>query len=520
MNRFLVIPAATLLLASVMSETRAMGQPVATAAEVVAIKAAKVHVGNGRTMKNCVILIQDGRIQAIGPKLAIPERAKVIEVDGGCLTPGLIDANARLEAANLIPDSHSKSSHGESSHGDSSHEGHGHAVHVDRYRDAEPSCIGLPGHGHTTHDKWPPQGGDQRGDDTHVGDDEIDDTSGLSVGVGPSAVISEQSSEVVPHTRVLDSLNLRSGDFDRLVRGGVTTVYASADSSAVIGPRGAVLHTAGPRDRRVLQPVAAVKATIGSEPSMVGSYNSRPYRDRVSMYARRPNSRMGLTWVFRKAFYDAIRRGEGPGSQGRGAYGADTSSPEASAVLREVLDENVSLRIQARLQQDIHTAIRLAEEFDLDFTLEEATEAYRCIDSIKAANVPVIFGPIYARPNGLRSRTGEANQSRYHTFAALLDAGIPTALSAGDLREEDGLARQVMAAMRFGVSFDDALRAVTETPARLLGLEKELGTIEHGKRADLVLWSGRPFAATSMPLVVLVDGNIVVDRRQDKTDNQ
>jgi imidazolonepropionase-like amidohydrolase len=95
----------------------------------------------------------------------------------------------------------------------------------------------------------------------------------------------------------------------------------------------------------------------------------------------------------------------------------------------------------------------------------------------------------------------------------LLQAKIPTALSAQDLREEDGLARQAMYAQRFGVSFDDALRAVTQTPARLLGLEKELGTLVRGKRADLVLWSGTPFAATSMPLVVLIDGEVVLDRR-------
>jgi imidazolonepropionase-like amidohydrolase len=94
-----------------------------------------------------------------------------------------------------------------------------------------------------------------------------------------------------------------------------------------------------------------------------------------------------------------------------------------------------------------------------------------------------------------------------------LEKGIPTALSAQEFREEDGLARQAMFAQRFGVSFDDALRAVTQTPAQLIGLDEELGTVSVGKRADLVLWSGQPFAATSRPLVVLIDGEVVLDQR-------
>jgi imidazolonepropionase-like amidohydrolase len=217
---------------------------------------------------------------------------------------------------------------------------------------------------------------------------------------------------------------------------------------------------------------------------------------------------MGLVWVFRKSFYDALRQRDG-----LPVYGADTADTEALDVLADVHQGRVPLRIQARLQRDILTALRLADEFQLPFTLEEATEAYRCLDEIKSAGVPVIFGPIYDRPAGIRRSSGEGRDSRYYTFLALLEKGIPTALSAQEFRDEDGLARQAMYAQRFGVSFDDSLRAVTQTPARLLGLEDQLGTIEAGKRADLILWRGQPLAATSMPAVVLIDGQIVSDRR-------
>jgi imidazolonepropionase-like amidohydrolase len=69
-----------------------------------------------------------------------------------------------------------------------------------------------------------------------------------------------------------------------------------------------------------------------------------------------------------------------------------------------------------------------------------------------------------------------------------------------------------MYAMRFGASFDAALRAVTLTPAQLLGLDKQIGTVEPGKRADLVIWQGTPFEATSLVNTVLIDGEVVFDR--------
>jgi imidazolonepropionase-like amidohydrolase len=367
-----------------------------------------------------------------------------------------------------------------------------------------------------------PTSGDYGDDHDHDHDAEVDDHTPerhdqlcadedlfpAVSGVSTREIVNEQGSEVVPHMRVLDALDLRSGDFDRLVRGGVTTVYASPDASAVIGTRGAVLHTAGPRESRVLVAAAAVKATIGAEPSMLGTVNSRPSRSRLTLYARRPNSRMGLVWVFRKAFYDALRV-----QDGLPVYGADTAEPEALEVVLGIHKGEVPLRIQARIQQDILSAIRLAEEFQLQFTLEEATEAYLCIDELRRARIPVVFGPIYESPGGTRAVTGEGRRSRLYTAAALLEAKIPTALSANELRDEDGLARQAMYAQRFGVSFDEALQAVTSTPARILGLDDQLGTIQRGKRADLVLWSGQPFAAESKPLVVVVDGEIVFDGR-------
>ena len=431
----------------------------AAADSVVVLKAPRLYVGDGRVLETGVVIVQGGQISAVGSDLPIPAGAEVIEVAGGSITPGLIDANARLEPQDLVPSTRRT------------------AAQVVR--------------------------------ELFSVDDEHDEDISFAPGVRTVAT-SEQSSEVVPHTRVIDSLDLGSPDFERLVRGGVTTVYASPDSSAVIGARGATLKTAGPAGSRVLSAAAAVKAVIGSDPTSVGTSN-RPARGfRLSLYTRRPTTRMGVTWVFRKAFYDTLARG-----QGLPVGGADTPSEAASVTLALVLKGEVPLRIQARTLPDITTAYRLGAEFGLSFIIEEGTEAHRCLELLKARPMPVIYGPIEDRPRGLRRSTYETRNARLYTLRSLIAAGIPTALSAQDLREEDGLARQAMYAMRFGVSAEDALKAVTSTPARLLGIEKRVGTLEAGKDADIVLWSGRPFAATSMPVVVLIGGEVVVDRRKN-----
>ena len=83
------------------------GVNACSASPPVVVKADRVYVGDGRIVENGIVLIQDGRIRAVGPKVGIPKDATVIEVEAGCITPGLIDANARIESADMIAPSRS-----------------------------------------------------------------------------------------------------------------------------------------------------------------------------------------------------------------------------------------------------------------------------------------------------------------------------------------------------------------------------------------------------------------------------
>lgn len=466
--------------------------------EPIVIKARAIHIGNGEVIENGMILIEDGRIVAVGSDLSIPDGARVVDASDGAVTPGLIDANARLEPSDLVSSpQHRRTGVLQS------------FLHAGHYGSPDEPCYLCDGSiacefADTHRDLKPGQVCPICGTAA--------DGAPFSSGLAPRQSRTEGSSEVVPHTQVLDSLDLRSPDFARLLRGGVTTVYASPDSAAVLGPRGTILKTAGAGPSRVLLEAGAVQATIGGDAYRVGVRNGTPSRFRgVTSRTRRPSSRMGVAWVFRKAFYDATQKADEPWISG-----TDRASDAAFEVLRAVAAREVPLRVHARTMRDIYTALRVCDEFGLSFTLLEATEAYRCLDVLKERSIPVIFGPIYDEPSGPRARTRESRETRLNTMRRLLDTGVDTALSAQDLREENGLARQAMYAMRAGLTREEALTAVTLTPARMLGLDAELGSIEAGKQADLVVWSGPPFDATSKLLVVIINGEIEFEDAAEK----
>jgi imidazolonepropionase-like amidohydrolase len=466
-----------------------VSQPVRAGGGTIVVKGVTIHVGNGEVIDNGVVVIRDGRIAQVGANLAIPPGAKVIELSGGSLTPGLIDANAALEPTNrmMVDRRNARQVVADLFHGD----------HKDHKHEAVGCCGSKCSRQlqHASGEKCKQCG--------------FPDTLPMAVGVRRSAMTVEHSSEVIPQTHVIDSVNLRSPDFDRLVGGGVTTVFVAPDSAAVISSQGAIVRTAGPLNARIVRETDAVMAAMGTDPSWRGFGNRQPFRQFVNFYSRRPTTRMGVAWVFRKAMYDTERF-----EKGAVVYGADAPTEPAMKELRHVLSGEIPLRIQARMQHDILAAHRLADEFGLKFTLIEATEAHRCLDELKKAKTPVVYGPVYIDAPGMRRYSSEVDHARLHTLKELLRAGIPTALTANELRDEDGLARQAMYARRFGVSLADVTRCVTETPAKLLGIADEVGTVTSGKRADLVLWNGEPFDGSSKPIVVIAGGEIVVDRRK------
>lgn len=514
-------------------------------APVVAIKASKIHTMTGPAFGPGVVLVRDGHVAAVGRDVAIPDGAQIIELPDAVVTPGLIDAHAFIDSEVLESRGRSglrrrQVSFWEELGARAAAQGAGttaaqFAASPEGYP-LDPSRCPHEGLADLCEGICP-----HCGTPLHHADEPA-----AVIGT-PMRTTAENSSEITPHLRILDSTNLLSSDFERLLRSGVTTVWLSPDSASVVGMQGAVVKTGGALATRVVEPGGAVKATMGADSFRRGARNRTPTYSQVSFMTRRPTTRMGAVWVFRKAFYDALRFAE----SGAPIGGADTPPAAALPVLLRILSGETPLRVQARMQHDILTAIRLADEFGLGFAeedakarrlesqarwsvapgavaaaasaakrvrppfiLEEATEAYKCLGELKAAGVPVVFGPIFDQPQGFRAVTGEANDPRINTARQLYDAKIPFALTAHDLRDEDGLVRQAMIATRNGLSADVALRSITSAPAEIMGLSGRVGTLADGADADVVVWNTEPLDAASRVMLVMIDGQVVYDERE------
>jgi imidazolonepropionase-like amidohydrolase len=312
----------------------------------------------------------------------------------------------------------------------------------------------------------------------------------------------DHESEVVPHLRVLDEVDLHAPVWRRLIARGVTTVCVTASPESVIGSRTAIVRTGGPLTSRVVQAEGAVKSTLGPEAWRRGARNQRPFGGAIDHMTRRPTTRMGGVWTFRDAFARArAQQLEGPGAD----------------VLREVLAGEVALRIQARTRGDIETALRLTAEAGIgSFVLEEASEVRYVLDLVKERDVALVFGPVFDRPRGWRAFTGEGNDPALSTAAMVHAAGLRFCLTAADREDEDDLRAQAMMAARYGLDAEAALVAVTGSPAEIMGLART-GVLAADKDADVVLWSGPPLEPTSRPLAVLIQGRLVHERAADPT---
>lgn len=312
-----------------------------------------------------------------------------------------------------------------------------------------------------------------------------------SSSAGTSGIYAEQASEVVPELQVMDGVNLRDRSFRRLLERGVTTVHIDADPASVIGSQGCVVKTGG--SSRVVIEAGAIGGNLGPE-SWTRGFNRRPFGAPTHM-TRRPNTLMGAVWVFREAFFRAKQ--------------AETKATPAQSVLREVMDGKRPLHFLARRRGEIEAALRVSREAGVRIVLKEAQEAHHILDVIAAHKASVIYGPLQDL-----SASGQRGvlQPRLDTPALLALSGIPFCLTASGEAGQDDLRGQALLAVRYGLESSVALDAVTAAPAEILGLNKRIGSLTKGFDADLVVWSGPPLAATSKPLAVVIDGQLVYGR--------
>ncbi|HEY2078960.1 MAG TPA: amidohydrolase [Streptosporangiaceae bacterium] len=304
----------------------------------------------------------------------------------------------------------------------------------------------------------------------------------------------ELTEPVTAQVRALDAINPADLGFRDAVSGGVLAVNVNPGSGNPIGGQTAALKCWGRTvDEMLLKAPAGMKAALGENPKRV--YGERK---------QSPSTRLGTAAVIRGALVDAANY--------LAKLDAEQRKPENDRkyidrdlkleALGRVLRKEIPWRQHCHRADDIATAMRLAEEFGYNLVIDHGTEAHLLADILAAKDIPVIIGPLFTS----RSKVELRNRSLDNP-GKLASAGVTIAITTDHpVVPINFLAHQAALSVKHGLDRDNALRALTINPARIIGVDDRLGSIEPGKDADLVIWSGDPLDVLSRVTLALMDG--------------
>ncbi|MFQ3546237.1 amidohydrolase [Halobacillus rhizosphaerae] len=287
---------------------------------------------------------------------------------------------------------------------------------------------------------------------------------------------------VTPHLRAIDGAHPLDPAFFNARKAGVTTAHIMPGSANMIGGTTSVIKTVGHTiNNMILKETAGLKLALGENPKRVHSQSRN-----ASI------TRLGIMGTLRETFYAAM----------------ESTTPNHLRVkpILQALNREIPVRIHAHRADDIITALRFAREFNLDLRIEHCTEGHLIIDELSAwDDLQVSVGPTFTRMSKI-----ELRNKTWQTYHILHDHGIKVSIMT-DHPYTPIQYLNVCAALaaREGMSIEDALRGITITPAKNLGIDDRVGSIEKGKDADFVLWNGHPFEFMSKPIWTMIDGDIV-----------
>ena len=381
----------------------------------VAIVGGRVVPITGPEIEQGTVLIENGRISAVGESVAVPDGAQVVDAAGAWVLPGFIDAHA----------------------------------HVGVSEEAE---------------GW-------AGQDTN-----------------------EMTEPVTAQVRAIDAINPADLGFRDAISGGVLAVNVNPGSGNPIGGQTVALKCWGRTvDQMALRQPSGMKSALGENPKRVYGEQKKT-----------PSTRLGTAAVIRGALVAAANYLERIDAEQRKPE-ADRKPVERDLKLEAlglVLRKQIPWRQHCHRADDIATAIRIADEFGYDLVIDHGTEAHLLADLIAARGTPVIIGPLFTSRSKVELRNRSlANPGR------LAKAGVTIAITTDHpVVPINFLVHQASLAVKDGLDRENALRALTINPARIAGIDDRLGSIEPGKDADLVIWSGDPLDVLSRAVRVFVDG--------------
>lgn len=398
---------------------------VADAPGVYAITGGTIHPVSGPEITNGAVIIRDGLIESVGYAQAIPLDATIIDVKGGHIYPGLIDAQTSL---------------------------------------GFPSATATRRRG----------GG----------------------GAGARTAAPDALPETGPSFLAFREAKLSDDDVEAKRATGVTTIVTAPSFGIFNGQSVALNLGGGTMESRVIRNPATQQI----------SFNPRP----AWTY---PDSLMGVISYIRQTFMDAQQYSAARTiyDKNPAGYKRPDESPSLEALDR-VLHRDVPVVFVADSELMMRRAEAIAKEFNVKMIIAGARQGYKMGDELKSLGAPVLVSTKWATAPASKEDREEQplrvirdRQLQPTTPAVLAKSGVLFALVSGPGKTSDYFAG-IRKAIENGLSADDALRATTINPAKILGIDRQLGSLDRGKIANIVITDKPIFDKESKVKQIFVDG--------------
>ena len=406
------------------SSSASAASSTAPANETVALKGGKLLTITHGVIENGVVVMQNGRITAVGGAgTAIPSGAKVIDVTGMTVYPGLIDSESHLGLTEISAD--------------------------------------------------------------RMTNDEL-----------------EPSDEIMPHMHVYDAFHAETALIPVTRINGITNAIVAPGSGDTLPGQDSFIQLAG---------ASATEMLTVRDIAMPLNFTGQQRRNQSFESAKFPFTRMGMAAQLRQAFIDALDYDQKLAAYEKKKSSADEKEKDKAGAppkrdlkfeaLLPYLHGKKPVVLAAEQPNDLLTALELANEFHLKVILNHVTHSAALVDKIAATGLPVIIGPIYEQP-----KEDERYDAVFKMPAELAKRGVKIACASYDAQNVRNLPYAAGYAVAFGLSPEEALKALTINPAQMWGVDKDLGSLDVGKMGNVVVANGDPLDVKTDVKHVFIQG--------------
>ena len=305
----------------------------------------------------------------------------------------------------------------------------------------------------------------------------------------------ETSDEIMPHMRVADAFHAETELIPVTRMNGITNAIVAPSSRDTLPGQMSLIQLDGKDKDEML---------IVRDISMPLNFTGQQRRNESFASSKYPSTRMGMAAQLRQAFIDAqdyaqklddYNKKAADTSPTKDKDGKETKKDPGSPPKRDFRLEALIPYLQGKKPvvltadqpSDIKTAMRLAKEFNLKVILGQVSHGQMMIDEIAASKLPVIVGSIYDIPE-----TSERYDIEYSWPAMLQKRGVKIAFASYDSHNARNLPYAAGYAVAYGLPYDEAMKALTINPAEIWGVADQLGSLDVGKTANVVVANGDP----------------------------